>query len=256
MKRTIRGLEHEIPWPRRIVTIAEAAKYIRTVGFCMLFTVESVPLPSLYYHVTKRNRLQVHVWDKYSEMVWRWKDDLPRRSLAFYGKYFRGRGTFISLEQLPNFLALENAVIGPGDRDRFYAEGRIREDARTIWEALEKFGALATLELRNACKMDTKAGNVRFKRAIVELQQSLVAMHSGTEQETGAWASGRYDLICRAFPKAISAARQITPEEARAKLASKFFEVQRDAAPSDLMRLFGWSKDEAAAANHLTRSQA
>jgi hypothetical protein len=255
MNRTVRGLEHEIAWPRRIVTIAEAAKYIRTLGFCMLFTAKSVPLPSLYYHVTKRNRLQVHVWDKYSEMVWRWKDELPRRQLAFYGKYFRGRGTFISPESLPYFLAMEDAVIGSGDHERFYGSGRIRADARSIWEGLEKLGPLATLELRNACKMDTKAGNVRFKRAIVQLQRSLVVMHSGTEQETGAWASGRYDLICRAFPKAISAARRITPVEARAKLAAKFFEVQTDAAPSDLMRLFEWSKDEAAAAIHHTRSQ-
>lgn len=243
-----RGLEYEIHWPRRIVTIAEATKYIDAVGYCMLFTVENVPLPSLHYHVTKRDRLAKRVWDKYSEMVWRWKDELPRRRRAFYGKYFRGCGTFISLKQLPNFLAMADAAVTPGDHGRFYAEGRIGENARAIWEALEKYGPLATLELRSACKMDTKAGNVRFKRAIVELQRALAAMHSGTEQETGAWASGRYDLICRAFPKETAAARAISPEAARRNLAAKFLETRPSAEASQLAKLFGWTKQETATA--------
>jgi hypothetical protein len=254
MKSPARGLEYEIAWPRRIVTIAEGAKYIRAVGYCMLFTVKSVPLPSLYYHVTKRNRLDKRIWDKYSEMVWHWKDELPRRRKAFYGKYFRGRGTFISLEQLPNFLAMEDAAVAPEDHARFYAQGRIGENARTIWEALEQHGPMATLELRNACKMDTKAGNVRFKRAIVELQRALIAMHCGTEQETGAWASGRYDLICRVFPKETAAAKKIASEMARRNLARKFREVRGTITTQGLARLFGWSKEETAEAIESPRS--
>jgi hypothetical protein len=248
MKRAIRGLEYEIAWPRRIVTTAEAVKYINTIGFCMLFTVANIPLPSLYYHVTKRNHLEKRVWDKYSVMVWRWKDELPRRKRAFYGKYFRGRGTFISLEQLPNFLAMRDAAVIPGDHERFYAAGRIRDDARVIWEALEKHGPMATLELRNACKMETKAGNVRFKRAILDLQCALVAVHCGAEQETAAWASGRYDLTCRAFPKENGAAQRISAEAARRNLAAKFLQICPKAAPAQVARLFGWSKQETAQA--------
>jgi len=86
---------------------------------------------------------------------------------------------------------------------------------------------------------------VRFKRAILELQCLLVAVHSGSEQETGAWASGRYELTCRAFPKETAAARHISPGEARQSLAAKFLENRPDAAPAQLARLFGWSKDDA-----------
>lgn len=245
---------NEVYWPRRIVTLAEAAKYIHAVGYCMLFTVENVPLPSLYYHVTKRNRLAKRIWDKYSAMVWRWKDELPRRRRAFYGKYFRGRGTFIFLAQLPNFLAVEEAAVAPGDHRRLYAQGRIGENARVIWQALEEHGPLATLELRHVCKMETKPGNIRFKRAIVELQRSLVAVHFGTEQETGAWASGRYDLTCRAFPKETAAAKGISPETARRNLAAKFLEVRPEATAAQVSKLFGWSKQETAAAIPPTRS--
>jgi hypothetical protein len=96
--------------------------------------------------------------------------------------------------------------------------------------------------------MDTKAGNVRFKRAILDLQCLLIAVHFGAEQETAAWASGRYELTCRAFPKETAAARRIEPEQARAKLAAQFLEWHTNVPPAQLARLFGWPKADAISA--------
>ena len=239
---------NRIRWPRRVSTLAEARKYIDAAGFCMLFPVSNVPLPSLYCAVTRRNPSAGMVFDKHFETIWRWKDELPRRGGAFYAKYFRQRGTLISLEQLPYFLAMRETTAEPDDHARFYADGRIRDDARVIWEALERHGPLATLELRHLCHMETKAGNVRFKRAMLELQCLLVVVHFGSEQETGAWASGRFELTCRAFPKQTAAARSIAPDVARARLAAKYLESHPSAPPVQLARLFGWSKDDALAA--------
>jgi len=247
MRRKV-TLDNEIRWPRRVLTITEAVKYIDAIGYCMLFPVANVPLPSLYYAVTRRNPHEKMVWDKYSAMVWRWKDELPRRRRAFYAKYFRGRGTFISLRVLPHFLAMRGSVAEPGDHQRFYREGRLGDEARAIWEALEKHGPLATLELRHACKMDAKPGNVRFKRAILDLQRLLVVTHYGAEQETDAWASGCYELTCRAFPKETTAARGIPVEEARRQLVAKFIGWNPGATPAQMARLFGWPKTKAAAA--------
>jgi hypothetical protein len=154
----------------------------------------------------------------------------------------------LSLKLLPHFLAMRGVIAVPGDHQRFYGEGRLRDDARLIWEALEKHGLLATLELRHACKMDTKAGNIRFKRAILDLQRLLVVTHFGAEQETDAWASGCYELTCRAFPKETKAARGIPAEEARRQLVAKFIEWHPSATPAQMARLFGWSKAEAVAA--------
>ncbi len=248
-------LENEIRWPRRVRTPRDAVKYIDATGFCMLFPVSKVPLPSLYFAVTRRNPHEKMIWDRYTEMVWRWKDELPRRRRAYYGKYFRGRGTFISLGLLPHFLAMRESAATPGDHNRFYADGRIGENARVIWQALEKHGPLATLELRHACKMETKAGNVRFKRAILELQCLLIVVHFGAEQETAAWASGRYELTCRAFSKETATSRRISPEEARTALAAKFFKWHSGASPIELARLFGWSKAEAVAATESAKGE-
>ncbi len=238
----------EIGWPRRVSTLAEAGKYIDHAGFCMLFPVTNVRLPSLYCAVTLRRPSAGIVFDKHFEMLWRWKDDLPRRRRAFYAKYFRARGTFISLEQLPSFLAMRETAVAPSDHARLYAVGRIRDDARIIWEALERHGPLATLELRHLCHMETKAGNVRFKRSMLDLQCLLIVVHFGSEQETGAWASGRFELTCRAFPGQTAAARTIAADVARARLAAKYLESHPTAPPVQLARLFGWTKDDAFAA--------
>jgi hypothetical protein len=240
--------DNEVRWPKRVETLAEARKFIDATGFCMLFPVNNVPLPSLYWMVTRRGPDDDFVFDKYFERIWHWKDELPRRRRACYAKYFRGRGTLISLQQLPYFLAMRETVVAPGDHARFYADGRIRDDARVIWKALEAHGPLATLELRHVCHMETKAGNVRFKRAMLGLQMLLVVVHFGSEQETGAWASGKFELTCRAFPQQTSAAKNIAPEIARAKLAAKYLEWHPAAPPVQLARLFGWSKDETARA--------
>ncbi len=229
----------EIRWQKRVKTAVDAVRFLDAAGFCMLFPVKNVPLASLYYAMARR--LPV-TWDSYTAKLWEWKDQLPRKRRAFYAKYFKSRGTFISLKFLPHFLAMRESVAAPKDAGRFYAAGRISHDARAIWEALAEHGPLATLELRHACKMESREGNARFKKAVLELQCLLIVTHFGAEQETSAWASNRFELVSRAFPKAFSAARRITPEAARAALARKYLSLYPDAPLVQLVRLFGWPK--------------
>jgi hypothetical protein len=238
-------LQWEVRWPRKIATPGEAVRYLDAIGFCMLFPIKNLPLPSLYYAVSRCDQPN---WDRYAQKIWRWKDELPRRRRGFYAKYIRGRGTFLSLKMLPSFLAVEGSAVAPGDHARLYSAGLIGYDARALLEALEKHGPLATLELRHACRMGTTAGNVRFKRAALELQRRLLAVHSGAEQETRGWVSTRLELVCRAFSRETSAARRISPESGQAAIAAKYFEWHPEATPALLARLFGWSRTDAAAA--------
>ena len=226
----------EIRYPRRVRTASDAVRFIDAVGFCLLFPITGLPLPSLYFACARREPTS---WDRYCLLIWKWKDEFGRRRVAFYSKYFRGRGTFISLKMLPHFLALESSAYGANDCDRAYSAGRVSADARTLWEALAAHGPLATLELRHACKFDSTAGNRRFKKAILQLSRLLIVFHSGAEQETDSWASNRFDLTARAFPAAITAAHKIDAAEARRSLASKYLEWHPHAGPRTLARLFG-----------------
>jgi len=235
----------EVRWPKRVVTAADAVRFIDSVGYCLLFPIQGVPLPSLYFACARRECTD---WDRYCLRIWIWKDEFGRRRRAFYTKYFKGRGTFLSLKLLPNFLALEDSAYRADDFDHAYAEGRITADARAAWEMLAAHGPLATLELRHACKMDSKAGNRRFKKAMLQLSRLLIVFHSGAEQETESWASSRFELTARAFPGAIARAREIPAAEARRVLAKKYIEWHPQAEAKTIARLFGWTKSETLAA--------
>lgn len=244
------SLAGEVRWPaagrsKPVATAAEAVRYINDVGFCLLFPIIGLPLPSLYYACARRPCTE---WDQHCLRIWKWKDDFGRRRRAFYAKYFKGRGTFISLNLLPHFLAAEGSACSAADFDRAYSAGRITADARTLWQALAQHGPLATLELRHACKFETTAGNRRYKKAMLELSRRLLVVHSGAEQETESWASSRFELTAQAFPSAVAHARQIAPEEARRALAQKYLEWHPSAGARAVARLFGWSKQEVAQA--------
>lgn len=235
----------EVSWPRPVSTLADATRFIDHVGFCMLFPVKNISLPSLHYAVAKRPPTG---WGKYSQLIWKWKDELPKRRRAFYAKYFKGRGTFLSLKLLPHFLAMHETAVESGEAEAFYKIGRISHDALELWQSLDKHGALATLELRHACKMETQAGNKRFKKAMLELQCLLIVTHSGAEQETEAWASNRFELVSRAFPKQTAEASKLSAEEARTALAAKYCTLYPSASPAQVARLFGWTKAQAVSA--------
>ena len=230
---------------KRVTTSAAAAIFIDSVGFCVLFPLKDVSLPSLYFAVSGRRDAR---WDKYAQLIWKWKDDLPKKRRAFYAKYFKGRGSFLSLKLLPHFLAMHGTAVDPGDAVAFYNAGGISHDALELWQALSKLGPLATLELRNTAKMETQAGNKRFKKAMLELQGLLIVTHSGAEQETKAWASNRFELVFRAFPKQIAEAKNISTEQARTTLAKKYRSLYPGATPAQIARLFGWTKAQAVTA--------
>jgi hypothetical protein len=235
----------EVLWTKRVTTPGEAMRFLDAVGFCTLFPIQGLALPSLYFAMARRQPL---TWDRYAAKLWDWKDRFPHERRAFYAKYFRGRGTFISLRMLPSFLAMRGSAAAVGDAERLFAAGRISHEARAIWQALERLGPLPTLELRHACKMETPAGNKRFKKAMLELQCGLLVVHFGAEQETAAWASGRFELTARAFPREVEGARRTAPEAARAAIAAKYLEWHPHADQKQLARVFGWPRSDAEAA--------
>ncbi len=234
-----------------IRTIAQAARYIDRVGFCLLFPSKKLPLPSLI-EASKgralRNYKPCADWSDDFVRLWKWKDELPRKRLAYYGKYFRGRGVFLSLEFLAYFYCLEGnpARLGAGDAfEQLYRTGHITADAHAVCAALAKRGPQATLELRYGLGWESKRGNRRFKRALLELQQRLLIVHWGTKAETRAWESAVYQLTTRAFPKAVRAAAKLSPDAARQRIAVQYRKHRAHAKPQEVARLFGWSRAEA-----------
>ena len=234
-----------------IRTIAQAARYVDRVGFCLLFPSKKLPLPSLI-EASKgralRNYKPCADWSDDFMRLWRWKDELPRKQLAYYGKYFRGKGSLLSLEFLACFYCLEGNHGTRDDYERLYRAGKITADAHAVCAALARRGPQATLELRYGLGWESKRGNRRFKRALLELQQRLLIVHWGTKAETRAWESAVYQLTACAFPKAMRVAAKLSPDAARQRIAAQYRKHRAHAKPQEGARLFGWSRAEAQAA--------
>src|SRR6266540_3814451 len=86
---------------RPVRSIERAAAFVDDVGFALLFPSRGVELPSLLEATSDRTIGQLGVdWGPDTERVWWWKDELPRRGLAWYGRFLRGRPSLLSRELL------------------------------------------------------------------------------------------------------------------------------------------------------------
>ena len=94
--------------------------------------------------------------------------------------------------------------------------------------------------MRHALGLSSQRGNVRFKKAVAELQHRLLIVHWGVKAETRAWESVVYQLTPRAFPRAVRAAARLSREEARDRIAAQYRRLVPTATARDAQRLFGW----------------
>ena len=232
----------------KVRTLDQAARAVKELGFCLLFPGKKLRLPSLVEAVEGRLLPDYNPrrdWSSEFLRVWKWKDELPRKRLAWYGKYFRGRGTFLAPEFLAYFYRLEGTPGSDDDYARLYRDGRISADARLVCAELLEHGPLGSMELRYALKWEGKRGNQRFQRALRELQSRLVLVHWGTKAETKAWESAVYQFTPRAFPKAVRKASKLTVEDARRRIAAQYRRYRPQVTPRELARLFRWARAEA-----------
>src|SRR5512137_2929501 len=81
----------------RITTKDQAVEFVNDVGFCFLFPIQNVEMPSLWDAVAGR---VVKTTNKHSgyeiERTWGWKDEALDQRLWFYGKLLRSRATLVS----------------------------------------------------------------------------------------------------------------------------------------------------------------
>jgi hypothetical protein len=222
---------------RPIGSIGRAAAFISDVGFALLFPHRTVPLPSLWAAASDLPvGLSAEDWSPEIQRVWGWKDELPLRRLAWYGRFIRGRPSFLSPALLTDLYARSGQ---PED----FEEEPLRDDARRVASVLLRSGPLPSAILRQAVNLQGKAGSARFSAALTELGRALVVTYFGTEQEGSGWPSAVLELTVRVFD--IPPSRDI--EEGRRRAATRFLQTMVAARPIDLAFAFGWTPVEARA---------
>jgi hypothetical protein len=223
---------------RPIGTIARAAAFVADVGFAFLFPNDTVAMPSLWGAASDRPVGEsAHEWGPEIQRVWGWKDELPLRRLSWYGRFIRGKPSFLSPAMLADLYPRSGR---PGDFD----ESPLGPDAARIASVLLRSGPLPTAILRQAVNLEGKQGGSRFSSALTELGRALVVTHFGTEPETSGWPSAVLELTARAFEIPPRRDRQAGKRRA----VARYMRTMVYSRPIEMALAFGWRPDDARAA--------
>lgn len=226
----------------RVTTKEQAVEFVKDVGFCFLFPIQRVEMPSLWDAIAGRVVKTTNKHTGYEiERTWGWKDEALNQKVWFYGKLLRGRATLVSLDFLPNFYALSENY---GDYEQDYLDeyrtGALSAEAKTIYEALLKHGALDAVRLRREARLSAEANKPRFEKALTELQTGLKVLPVGIAP-VGAWRYAFiYEILPRWLPDLPERARPISRAEARCQILDRYIHNVIAAPLAAAARVFGW----------------
>jgi hypothetical protein len=226
----------------QIKTSEEAIEFINDVGFSFLFPIQNVEMPSLWDAVAGRVVKVSSSHDGYEiNRTWGWKDSALDQKVWFYGKLIRDKATFVSLDFLPNFYALsENYGDYENDYLEEYEAGTLTAEAKSIYEALLKHGALDAIRLRRESHLSSDAAKGRFDKALTDLQTGLKVIPVGVAP-VGAWKYAFiYEILPRWFPSIPDRARKIGRAEAKRSIVDQYLRNVIASTPKSIARVFGW----------------
>ncbi len=222
----------------KVTRIDRAAAFVEDVGFTLLFPNKGVVLPSLYDVASDRPLFSpAGDWGPDADRVWGWKDELPRRGLAWYGRFVRGRPSLLA----PSLLA--DLYPRRGRPDDFEDAG-LSPPAYRVARILLRSGPQSTAALREALDVEGKKATDAFYRTLTELDRGLVVTHFGIEDEGAGWPVPVLELTSRAFR--IPARR--SQDAARLRAARRYLDTMLVARPFELGNAFGWGAETARSA--------
>lgn len=226
----------------KVKTREEAVRFINEAGIVLLFPGDNVPMPDLWSAINGGERnIPKHHHDWALGKTWQWKDDIPEKRQAWYGKIIRGKPAFISFRDLPAVYALSSNYGELDDYLEHYQDGLLSSEAKTIYEVLLREGPMPTSTLRKACGMGGGGEPARrFDRAIVELQTDLKIVKSGISDANRWKYCYVYDLLLRWAPDLSEQSRQFTSRTAMRQVITTYLRTSAAAPVALFSRLFGW----------------
>jgi len=225
---------------QRVKNRDEAVEFVNQRGFVFFWPIRGITLPSLWTAVAG-DRPVADAHDDPGHVTWGWKDSLLGSQQWYYAKVLRNRATMISLEMAPYFYALsENYGSPEEDYLTLYEQGRLTQEAKTVYEAVLDKGPLDTIALRKAARLSSPENEGRFNKALADLQADFKLLPVGVT-EAGAWHYAfAYDVVARHYPELPERAHTIAEGQAQRTLAELYFRSVGAATAGDVAKLFGW----------------
>ncbi|MEI8412667.1 MULTISPECIES: AlkZ-related protein [unclassified Kribbella] len=212
---------------RRIGSIERAGAFVDDVGFALLFPAPRAVVPSLWEAVAGEDAEPFGAgMGKNEQRVWTWKDELPRRGLAWYGAYLGGRGTFLSPELL---RALYPAAGDPSDHQSLQLSPAAHEIAKAITDE----------PLPSATLRALIGDKSRYQRAITELQRNLLVTNAGVHESGSGWPAAVIALTCELF--------DVGGGTDHAFATERFLDTMLETTPGELGRAYRWPVPQARA---------
>lgn len=232
----------------RLSSVDQAIEFVRERGFVFFWPITGIEFPSLWVAVAG-DRPVANEHDDPGHVTWGWKDRMLGRRKWYYAKLLRKKATLISLDMAPYFYALTENY-GDHEEDYLiqYEAGRLKQEAKLVYEALLRHGAMDTVELRRKSGLARRESKYRFDRSLAELQSDMKILPIGVA-EAGAWNYAFiYDLVPRHLPNLPEEARSISEDEARDELVKRYFRSVGAAPMSQVGKVLGWRKADLKAA--------
>jgi hypothetical protein len=224
----------------RLKTKDDAIRFVNERGYIYFWPIRGITLPSLWGAVAG-DRPVPDEHDDPGHISWDWKDSLLGKHVWYYGKILRKKATIISMQIAAYFYALtENYGSPEEDYLTIYEQGRMTQEAKSVYEALLEYSPQDTISLRKASHLTSHESSSRFERALSDLQADFKIMPVGVV-DAGSWHySFAYDIVARYEPSLLEQARYLGELDARQKILELYFRSVGAAQVREPAKLFGW----------------
>lgn len=175
-----------------------------------------------------------------AEGPWEWKGPIARSKECVYGKFFRGKAGFVSLEMFPE---LANYRRSGYDFDARYDDGLAAKKDKDVYDFIAKSGAVISKSLK--AELDyRKGGNKGFETVITRLQMQtyvniadFVYMRDKNGKQYG-WGVAEYSTPEEMFGyETVTAAYKKDPSDSRELLLERLAKALPKASGEKLLRL-------------------
>lgn len=210
------------------------ATLVQEIGFLPFFTneikgfsIEDNCPPELWFSDT-------------ADGPWEWKGPVARRGNCIYGKFFRGKAGYVSLDWLPDFANYR--------RDGYDFDARFDDELasykdKTLYDTITQHGSLLSKDLKKLCNY-CKGGNKGFDTVITRLQMQTYVTISDFEYlldkhgKPYGWGVAKYstpEAICGR--DLVTSAYKRSPKESKERIIQHLVKILPDASKEQISKI-------------------